>query len=206
MKGPSDGQEIPCPGKMGPSIDIDNRAAQPLNAFCAKRFTPNSLRGRPSRLSLGVGIPERRHGCIVSFMSVEFTDNPTEEGKNEGNSIDALYRKYSEALRRFLARRHVKRDEVADIVQETYCRVLNSGELGRFATPEHFCSRWRATLRSTRPGIGEVPVNRTRSMFRVPRLSMSNRVPIGGSRLNRSWALFGLRSASSPRNAGRFSS
>jgi RNA polymerase sigma factor (sigma-70 family) len=71
-------------------------------------------------------------------MSVEFTDNPTEEGKNEGNSIDALYRKYSEALRRFLARRHVKRDEVADIVQETYCRVLKSGELETIRHPRAF--------------------------------------------------------------------
>lgn len=75
-------------------------------------------------------------------MSVEFTDNRTEEaqedGKKEGISIDALYRKYSEALRRFLARRHVKRDEVADIVQETYCRVLKSGELETIRHPRAF--------------------------------------------------------------------
>ena len=75
-------------------------------------------------------------------MSVEFTDNRAEEapedGKKEGISIDALYRKYSEALRRFLARRHVKRDEVADIVQETYCRVLKSGELQTIRHPRAF--------------------------------------------------------------------
>jgi len=68
-------------------------------------------------------------------MSVEFSETPGGEPTNEGISIDALYRKYSEALRRFLARRHVKRDEVADIVQETYCRVLKSGELQTIRYP-----------------------------------------------------------------------
>jgi RNA polymerase sigma factor (sigma-70 family) len=71
-------------------------------------------------------------------MSVEFTDTPSEEAKKEGISIDALYRKYSEALRRFLARRHIRRDEVADIVQETYCRVLKSGELQAIRHPRAF--------------------------------------------------------------------
>lgn len=69
-------------------------------------------------------------GCIVYCMSVDFTD--------KWFSIDALYRKYSEALRRFLARRHVRRDEVADIVQETYYRVLKSGELKTIRHPRAF--------------------------------------------------------------------
>jgi DNA-directed RNA polymerase specialized sigma24 family protein len=71
-------------------------------------------------------------------MSAEFTDTPSEERKKERISIDALYRKYSEALYRFLARRHVKRDDVADIVQETYCRVLKSGELETIRHPRAF--------------------------------------------------------------------
>src|SRR5580704_17807886 len=80
-------------------------------------------------------------GCIVGGMSVEFSDTPEEDAKkapDRGLAIDALYRKYSEALRRFLARRHVKRDEVADIVQETYCRVLKSGELETIRHPRAF--------------------------------------------------------------------
>lgn len=71
-------------------------------------------------------------------MSVEFTDNHGEKTKKEGISINALYCKYSEALRRFLARRRVNRDEVADIVQETYCRVLKSGELETIRHPRAF--------------------------------------------------------------------
>jgi RNA polymerase sigma factor (sigma-70 family) len=70
-------------------------------------------------------------------MSVEFSDTPSQEEKKRGISIDALYRKYSEALRLFVARR-VKRDEVADIVQETYWRVLKSGELQVIRHPRAF--------------------------------------------------------------------
>ncbi|MFT3792976.1 MAG: sigma-70 family RNA polymerase sigma factor [Rudaea sp.] len=55
--------------------------------------------------------------------------------------MDALYRKYSEALRRFLVRRRVERDEVADIVQETYCRVLTSGEAEAIRHPRAYLFR-----------------------------------------------------------------
>lgn len=74
-------------------------------------------------------------------MSVEFSDTPDEAAKkapDSGLALDALYRKYSEALRRFLVRRRVKRDEVADIVQETYCRVLKSRELQTIRHPRAF--------------------------------------------------------------------
>ena len=52
--------------------------------------------------------------------------------------LDALYRKYNAALRAFLARHRLNRDEVADIVQETYCRVLKSGELETIRHPRAF--------------------------------------------------------------------
>ncbi len=71
-------------------------------------------------------------------MSAEFTDTPGEKTAKRGISIDALYRRYSEALRRFLARRHVRRDEVADIVQEAYCRVLKAGDLQTIRHPRAF--------------------------------------------------------------------
>jgi len=70
-------------------------------------------------------------------MSVEFTDSGHQE-PTKGPSVDAWYRKYSEALRRFLVRRHVRTDEVADIVQETYCRVLKSAEAQTIRHPRAF--------------------------------------------------------------------
>jgi len=73
-------------------------------------------------------------------MSVPFSDSQAEETTKKGTSIDALYRKYGEALRRFLARR-VGRQDVADIVQETYCRVLKAGELESIRHPRAFLFR-----------------------------------------------------------------
>lgn len=69
-----------------------------------------------------------------------FSDSQTEKTTAKGSSIDAFYRKYSQALRRFLARR-VRRQDVADIVQETYCRVLNAGELETIRHPQAFLFR-----------------------------------------------------------------
>ena len=72
-------------------------------------------------------------------MTVELTDASPKEPSDKG--LEALYRKYSQALHRFLARYHVQRDDVPDIVQETYCRVLNSGELERIRHPRAFLLR-----------------------------------------------------------------
>jgi RNA polymerase sigma factor (sigma-70 family) len=74
---------------------------------------------------------------MVVAMSVELTDTAGEKTPKKGTSMDALYRKYSAALHRFLGRR-VQRDEVADIVQETYCRVLKSEQVDRIRHPRAF--------------------------------------------------------------------
>jgi RNA polymerase sigma factor (sigma-70 family) len=72
-------------------------------------------------------------------MTVELTEASPKDPSDRG--LEALYRKYSQALHRFLARCHVQRDDVQDIVQETYCRVLNSGELERIRYPRAFLLR-----------------------------------------------------------------
>jgi RNA polymerase sigma factor (sigma-70 family) len=75
--------------------------------------------------------------CIVGAMSVEFTDSQAEEVRKR-TLLDALYRRYSSALRKFLVRRHVNRDDVADIVQETYFRVIKSGDVETIQHPKAF--------------------------------------------------------------------
>ncbi len=76
---------------------------------------------------------------MVQRMIVESTDASPKEPSEK--ALEMLYRKYSQALHRFLARCHVRRDDVPDIVQETYCRVLNSGELERIRHPRAFLLR-----------------------------------------------------------------
>jgi RNA polymerase sigma-70 factor (ECF subfamily) len=75
--------------------------------------------------------------CIVDSMSAEIAETQAEENRKR-TLIDALYRKYSQALRKFLVRHHVNKDDVADIVQETYCRVLKSGEVESIHYPKAF--------------------------------------------------------------------
>jgi RNA polymerase sigma factor (sigma-70 family) len=72
-------------------------------------------------------------------MPIELTDASSE--KPAENGLESLYRKYSQALHRFLLHCHVQRDDVPDIVQETYCRVLNSAELERIRYPRAFLLR-----------------------------------------------------------------
>jgi RNA polymerase sigma-70 factor (ECF subfamily) len=76
---------------------------------------------------------------MVSRMTMELTDAPPEEPSKKG--LETLYRKYNQALHRFLARSHAQRDDVPDIVQETYYRVLNSGGLERIRYPRAFLLR-----------------------------------------------------------------
>jgi RNA polymerase sigma factor (sigma-70 family) len=76
---------------------------------------------------------------MVLRMTIELIDASPKEPSEKG--LEALYRKYSQALHRFLARSHVQCDEVSDIVQETYCRVLNSGELERIRYPRAYLLR-----------------------------------------------------------------
>jgi RNA polymerase sigma factor (sigma-70 family) len=75
--------------------------------------------------------------CIVLRMSAEITDSQAEDNRKR-TLLDALYRKYSSALRKFLVRSHVKGDDLADIVQETYCRVLKSGDVETIQHPKAF--------------------------------------------------------------------
>jgi RNA polymerase sigma-70 factor (ECF subfamily) len=78
--------------------------------------------------------------CIVSDMSSGVAETQAENIRKK-TLIDGLYRKYSQALRKFLVRRHVPSDDVADVVQETYCRVLKSGEVERIRHPKAFLFR-----------------------------------------------------------------
>jgi RNA polymerase sigma factor (sigma-70 family) len=56
----------------------------------------------------------------------------------KGTLIDALYRKYHRMLRAFLLRRHVGEEEAADIVQETYWRILKAGDPETIRYPRAF--------------------------------------------------------------------
>jgi len=64
-----------------------------------------------------------------------------EEAACKRTFIDALYRQYHWALRTFLARRSLNRDEVADIVQETYCRIHQVGNVDEIRNPKAFLFR-----------------------------------------------------------------
>jgi RNA polymerase sigma factor (sigma-70 family) len=52
--------------------------------------------------------------------------------------VDDLYRRYSVALRSFLARRRLSREDVADIVQETFSRVLKARNIEEINNPKAF--------------------------------------------------------------------
>src|SRR5579862_1441582 len=72
-------------------------------------------------------------------MTTKSTNASPQESTEEG--LEVLYRRYSRALHRFLTRYRFPQDDVADIVQETYCRVLHSGELERIRHPRAFLMR-----------------------------------------------------------------
>lgn len=72
-------------------------------------------------------------------MTAEFAES--EAGDVKRTLLDALYRKYSQALREFLARQRLKPDEVADIVQETYCRIHQAGKVDTIRNPKAFLFR-----------------------------------------------------------------
>ncbi|MBL8271576.1 RNA polymerase sigma factor [Steroidobacter sp.] len=72
--------------------------------------------------------------------------NPTRPGERRG-VIDALYRKYSEALQKFLMGQRVSREDAADIVQETYIRVQQSEQVGELKNPRAFLFRVAKNVR-----------------------------------------------------------
>ena len=102
-------------------------------------------------------------GCIVLCMSVDVAQAQAEtqaEDNRKRTLIDGLYRKYSQALRKFLVRRRVSRDDVADIVQETYYRVLKSGGVETIQHPKAFLFRVASNVvlnakKHTRGGVEE---------------------------------------------------
>lgn len=52
--------------------------------------------------------------------------------------LDALYGKYRHALWRFLTRKRLTREDAADIVQETYCRIHESSDVAAILHPKAF--------------------------------------------------------------------
>lgn len=82
---------------------------------------------------------------MVTLMTSEFVSPDAADVKR--SLVDALYRKYSEALSNFLSRQHLRPDEVADIVQETYCRVQQAGSVKTIRNPKAFLFRVASNIR-----------------------------------------------------------
>lgn len=78
-------------------------------------------------------------------MTSEFAKPDAADAKR--SLVDALYRKYREALSTFLARQRVRPDEVADIVQETYCRIQQAGDVDKIRNPRAFLFRVASNIR-----------------------------------------------------------
>lgn len=83
-------------------------------------------------------------------MTPDFEPCEPEDAVRKRTLIDALYRKYSQALRRFLFRQRLSRDEVADIVQETYCRVSQSADVEGIRNPQAFLFQVATNVRLNR--------------------------------------------------------
>jgi RNA polymerase sigma factor (sigma-70 family) len=71
----------------------------------------------------------------------------TEGAEIKRSLVEALYRQYSKALSTFLARQRLQPDEVADIVQETYCRVQRAGNVEGIRDPRAFLFRVASNIR-----------------------------------------------------------
>lgn len=78
-------------------------------------------------------------------MTSEFAKSDAADAKR--SLVDALYQKYSQALWTFLLRQRVKPDEVADIVQETYCRIQQAGHVDTIRNPRAFLFRVASNIR-----------------------------------------------------------
>jgi len=82
---------------------------------------------------------------MVYRMTVKVAKS--EAGDSRRTWIDALYRKYHQALRKFLARQRLKPDEVADIVQEAYFRMHQVGNANSIANPKAYLFRVAHNIR-----------------------------------------------------------
>jgi len=72
-------------------------------------------------------------------MTADVVESDAGDARRTG--VDALYRKYNQALRKFLARQRLKPGEVADIVQETYYRIHKAGNVDAIRNPKAFLFR-----------------------------------------------------------------
>ena len=72
-------------------------------------------------------------------MTSELANSDAADAKR--SLVNVLYQKYSQALSRFLVRQRVRPDEVADIVQETYTRIHQSGRVAQIRNPRAFLFR-----------------------------------------------------------------
>ena len=75
------------------------------------------------------------------------TADPRETRDSSRTLVETLYRQYSESLRRFLSHQRLSRDEVADIVQETYYRVHRAGGVDGIRNPKAFLFRVAKNIR-----------------------------------------------------------
>jgi RNA polymerase sigma-70 factor (ECF subfamily) len=77
---------------------------------------------------------------------------PGSEAESDGEdaeriSMDGLYRQYGPALRAFLARKGLGREDVADVIQETYYRIHQSGTIDEIEHPKSYLFRVANNLR-----------------------------------------------------------
>lgn len=72
-------------------------------------------------------------------MTAEFIE--PEAADSRRTRVEALYRQYNQALRRLLARRRLKPEEVADVVQETYYRIHRASDVNAIRNPKAFLFR-----------------------------------------------------------------
>jgi RNA polymerase sigma-70 factor (ECF subfamily) len=74
-------------------------------------------------------------------MALQTDDAQVEDTARKRALVDALYRKYSRALRKFLVRHRLSQEEVADIIQETYCRIYQANNIDSIRHPKAFLFR-----------------------------------------------------------------
>lgn len=98
---------------------------------------------------------------MVYSMTTDLVHSDTGDARRA--FIDALYRKYSRALWKFLARQRLSRDDVADIVQETYCRIQQAGNVDAIRNPKAFLFRVANNVRlnkqKLRRNVGQEPLD-----------------------------------------------
>lgn len=81
-------------------------------------------------------------------MTTGFAGSEAEsEGEDRRRKLDGLYREYGPGLRAFLLRNGLSREDVADIMQEAYCRIHQSGKVDEIQNPKAYLFRVANNLR-----------------------------------------------------------